>query len=285
MKFVNILLKTSTLIFFYLPSYVFAQEVIGIGKPWGMGLQQAGSELAQQVTEFHDALLIIITLISLFVLGLLVWIVIKFSESNNPNPSKTTHNTLLEVLWTVIPVLVLVFIAIPSFKLLYKADVVPDADMTIKAIGHQWYWSYEYPDYGNFTYDAFLVEEEGDLEDSNKPFHRLLTTDTAVVVPVGKIVRMQITSSGVIHSWALPALNVKIDAVPGRLNETWFKAEKEGIYYGLCSELCGLNHGKMPIEVHVVSESVFNLWIEKAKELYADNNEQRIQVGVVKLDQ
>ncbi len=283
MKLVNIFLKTFTLILVFLPSNVIAQEIIGIGKPWGMGLQSAGSLLAQEITDFHDALLIVITLISLFVLGLLVWIIFKFGEDKNPNPSKTTHNTVIEVLWTVIPVLILVFIAIPSFKLLYKADVVPDADMTVKAIGHQWYWSYEYPDHGNFTYDAWLVEEEGDLEDSTKPFNRLLTTDTAVVVPVGKIVRMQITSTDVIHSWAMPALGVKVDAVPGRLNETWFKADKEGIYYGLCSELCGLNHGKMPIEVHVVSQSTFNLWVGEARELYA-NSKENTELNLVKLN-
>ena len=241
-----------------------ADEVLGIPRNWGLDLQKPFSEVAKDIYDLHTAVLITITLITLFVLGLLCWIMYRYRESKNPNPSNTVHNTLLEIMWTAIPVVILVLICIPSFKLLYKADVVPQADLTIKAIGNQWYWSYEYPDHGNFTFDAFMVQDEADLED-DKPFNRMLTTDTKVVIPVGKTVRVQVTAMSVLHSWAVPAFGVKSDAVPGRLNETWFKADKIGIYYGQCSELCGVNHQSMPIEVHVVSEEDFNEWIEKSK--------------------
>ena len=238
--------------------------MLGIPRNWGLDLQKPFSEVAKDIYDLHTAVLITITLITLFVLGLLCWIMYRYRESKNPNPSNTVHNTLLEIMWTAIPVVILVLICIPSFKLLYKADVVPQADLTIKAIGNQWYWSYEYPDHGNFTFDAFMVQDEADLED-DKPFNRMLTTDTKVVIPVGKTVRVQVTAMSVLHSWAVPAFGVKSDAVPGRLNETWFKADKIGIYYGQCSELCGVNHQSMPIEVHVVSEEDFNEWIEKSK--------------------
>ncbi|GIS23800.1 MAG: hypothetical protein CM15mP124_2800 [Alphaproteobacteria bacterium] len=162
-------------------------------------------------------------------------------------------------------------IAVPSFKLLYKQDVIPEPDLTIKAIGYQWYWGYEYPDNGNFTYEAFMLQSEDELEE-DKPFKRMLTTDTKVVVPVNKIIRMQVTAADVLHSWAIPAFGVKTDAVPGRLNETWFKAEKTGIYYGMCSELCGVNHQSMPIEIHVVTKEMFDIWVEEAKTKYASKN-------------
>ena len=170
-----------------------------------------------------------------------------------------------------IPVLILIVIAVPSFKLLYKQDVIPEPDLTIKAIGYQWYWGYEYPDNGNFSYEAFMVQSKDELEE-DKPFKRMLTTDTKVVVPVNKIIRMQITAADVLHSWAVPAFGVKKDAVPGRLNETWFKPEKTGIFYGMCSELCGVNHQSMPIEIHVVTEQEFNDWVEESKLKYAAKN-------------
>ena len=180
--------------------------------------------------------------------------------------SKTTHNTFLEIAWTAIPVLILVIMAVPSFKLLYKTDVIPEAHMTIKAIGHQWYWSYEYPDHGNFTYDAWMVQDAEEIEGQDRPFTRLLTTDTQVVIPVGKVIRVQMTSTDVLHSWTIPSLGVKKDAVPGRLNEIWLQADREGIFYGQCSELCGTNHGYMPIEVRAVSEEKFLSWIEQARD-------------------
>ena len=164
----------------------------------------------------HFFVFIIITLITLFVLALLIWVCYRYSEKNNKTPSKTVHNTLVEILWTAIPVLILVVIAVPSFKLLYKQDVIPEPDLTIKAIGYQWYWGYEYPDHGNFSYEAFMLQGEDEVEDG-RPFKRMLTTDTTVVVPVNKIVRVQVTAADVLHSWAVPAFSVKTDAVPGRL--------------------------------------------------------------------
>ena len=250
-------------------------ENVGQAVPWGLNLREPFSPFMAESVAFHNELLWLVSIISLFVLALMVIIVLKYNAKSNPKPSKTTHNTFLEISWTVVPVLILVLMAIPSFKLLYKGDVIPEAHMTIKAIGHQWYWSYEYPDHGNFTYDAWLVQDEEDLEDQSRLFTRLLTTDTRVVVPVRKVIRVQVTSSDVIHAWAVPSLGVKKDSVPGRLNETWFIADREGIFYGQCSELCGLNHGFMPIEVHAVSEEKFLEWIEEAKEKFAKVGEEK----------
>jgi cytochrome c oxidase subunit 2 len=239
-------------------------EGMGIAKNWGIDLQIPNSEVATDVYNMHFFVLIIMALITLFVLALLLWVGYRYSEKNNKTPSKRVHNTFIEILWTAIPVLILVIISIPSFKLLYKQDVIPEPDLTIKAIGYQWYWGYEYPDHGNFSYEAFMLQSKDELED-NRPFKRMLTTDTIVVVPVNKIVRVQVTAGDVLHSWAVPSLGVKSDAVPGRLNETWFKADRTGIYYGMCSELCGVNHQSMPIEVHVVSDSEFAAWIEASQ--------------------
>ena len=234
--------------------------------PWQMNFQEAATPLMEQVASFHDLLLIIITIISVFVLALLVYVILKFNEKANPNPSRTTHNTMIEVLWTVIPVVILVVIAIPSFKLLYYSDVIPEADMTIKATGNQWYWTYEYPDHGNFSFDANMVADE-DLKPGQP---RLLETDNRIVVPVDTVVRVQVTAADVLHAWAIPAFGVKIDGVPGRLNETWFgPVKKEGVYYGQCSELCGIRHGFMPIAVEVVSKEKFDAWLVKAKKDFA----------------
>ena len=262
-----------TIFSFLLSVFCNANETeLGVPTKWGIDLQNPITEVAKDVYNMHFFVLIIITLITLFVLALLVWVCFRYSEKNNKNPSKTVHNTLIEILWTAIPVLILVVISIPSFKLLYKQDVIPEPDLTIKAIGYQWYWGYEYPDHGNFAYEAFMLQSEEEVED-NKPFKRMLTTDTKVVVPVNKIVRVQVTAADVLHSWAVPALGVKTDAVPGRLNETWFRADKTGIFYGMCSELCGVNHQSMPIEVHVVTESEFKAWVEESQEKYANNKE------------
>ena len=248
-----------------------ADEPKGIAKDWGINLQTPFTGVAKDIFNMHSFVTIIMALITLFVLGILVWVCFRYSEKNNKTPSKTVHNTLIEILWTAVPVLILIVIAVPSFKLLYKQDVIPEPDLTIKAIGYQWYWGYEYPDNGNFTYEAFMVQSKDELEEE-KPFKRMLTTDTKVVVPVNKIIRMQITAGDVLHSWAVPAFGVKKDAVPGRLNETWFKPEKTGIFYGMCSELCGVNHQSMPIEVHVVTEKEFNDWVEESKLKYASKN-------------
>ena len=248
-----------------------AASVIGTGAsageptPWQMGLQPAATPLMQSIDDLHDILLVIITLITLFVLGLLLYVMWRFRESKNPTPTRTTHNTTVEVLWTVIPVVILVLIAIPSFKLLYYSDTIPKADLTVKAIGHQWYWSYEYPDHGNFTFDATILADD-ELKEGQP---RLLEVDNRIVVPVNKVVRVQVTADDVLHAWAVPAFGVKIDGVPGRLNELWFKAERTGVYYGQCSELCGVNHGFMPIRVDVVTDQEFNAWISWAKKEYA----------------
>jgi cytochrome c oxidase subunit 2 len=234
-------------------------------KPWQIGLQPAASPTMERLSAFHTGMVWVITLIALFVLGLLVYACWRFRETKNPAPSRTSHNTVLEVLWTAIPVLILIGISIPSFKLLYFADRVEDADMTIKAIGHQWYWSYEYPDNGNFTFDAVMVPED-ELKPGQK---RLMDTDERVVVPVGKKIRLLITAADVLHSWAVPAFGVKLDAVPGRLNETWVEVTKPGVYYGFCSELCGKDHSFMPIAVEAVPEADFNKWVEEAKKKFA----------------
>jgi len=259
----------SSFITLFISNQALSAENIGAAHPWGLNLREAFSPVMAEMVSFHNALIWLIVIISLFVLALLVIIVVKFNTKANPKASKTTHNTFIEIAWTAIPVLILVVMAVPSFKLLYKSDVVPEAHMTVKAIGHQWYWSYEYPDHGNFTYDAWLVQDKEDMEGEDRPFTRLLTTDTRVVVPVGKVIRVQMTSTDVLHSWAVPSLGVKKDAVPGRLNELWFEADREGIFYGQCSELCGTNHGFMPIEVHAVSEEEFLAWVEDSKEKYA----------------
>ena len=236
--------------------------------PWQFGFQDAASPVMAQLSGFHDFLLVIITAISVFVLALIVYIVLRFNAKANPVPSKTTHNTSLEVIWTVIPILILVVIAIPSFRLMYYMDRMENADVTVKAIGHQWYWSYVYPDHDDLTFDAFVLERD-ELEEGQP---HLLATATAVVVPANKTVRVLVTSTDVLHAWAIPAFGAKIDAVPGRLNETWFRAEKEGTYYGQCSELCGTNHGMMPITVKVVSDEAYAAWLKEAKEEYATND-------------
>jgi cytochrome c oxidase subunit 2 len=233
---------------------------LGQPAPWEYKLQESATQVMDDITWFHNWLLVTITLITLFVLGLLVIVVVKFNAKANPVPSRTTHNTLIEVAWTLIPVLILVAIAIPSFKLLFLQLDIPKADLTIKATGKQWYWSYAYPDNGKFEFDSLLAEDK-------KP--RLLGVDNEMVVPVNKVVRIQTTGADVIHSFAVPAFGIKIDAIPGRLNETWFKATKLGMFYGQCSELCGKDHAFMPIAVRVVNDQEFAAWVETAKKKFA----------------
>lgn len=233
---------------------------------WQLGLQQAADDRMSRIIDLHNFVLVIITLISLFVLGLLTWIVLRYNAKANPTPSATTHNTTLEVLWTVVPVAILVTIAIPSFRLLYYEDVIPQTDMTVKAIGKQWFWSYEYPDNGNFTFDSLGLS---DRVAATQMEPRLLGTNNHVFVPVNKTIKLITTGADVIHAWAIPAFGVKIDAVPGRINATWFRATKEGKYYGECSELCGARHAFMPIEVEVVSQERFDQWVEEAKTKFA----------------
>ena len=234
-------------------------------KDWQLGFQEAASESMRDIISFHDNLLLpIIIAISAFVLFLMLYVCVKFRASANPNPSKRTHNVAVEVLWTLIPCLILIVIAVPSFKILYKQDAIPKADLTIKAIGYQWYWGYEYPD-ENIIFDSYMVEDK-DLK-ANQP--RLLAVDNEVVVPVNKVVKVLITANDVLHAWALPSFGVKRDAVPGRINETWFKAEKTGTYYGQCSELCGIKHAFMPITVKVVSEEEYQEWLMDARVKFA----------------
>jgi cytochrome c oxidase subunit II len=235
-----------------------------LGHPdnWELGLQDAATPVMETIINFHNGLLLVITAISLFVLALLGIIVVKFNARANPTPSRTTHNTWLEIAWTLIPVLILVGIAIPSFRLLFLQLNTPTADLTIKATGKQWFWTYSYPDNGKFEFDSVLVRDETKLR-TDQP--RLLGVDNEIVVPVNKVVRVLTTGADVIHAFAVPSFGIKIDAVPGRVNETWFKATKEGLYYGQCSELCGKDHAYMPIAVRVVSEEAFNTWVEAAK--------------------
>jgi cytochrome c oxidase subunit 2 len=232
----------------------------GQPSPWQMTFQKANSPIMEQITRFHDYLTIIIILITLFVLGLLVYVMVRFNERRHPQPSKTTHNTALEIAWTVIPILILVAIAIPSFRLLFAQYDFPKADLTITATGHQWYWTYEYPDQG-IHFDAIMVQQ-ADLKEGQP---RLLTADHDLVVPVKKNIIVQVKATDVIHDWAVPSFGVKIDAVPGRLQKTWFRAERTGMFYGQCSELCGRNHAFMPIAVRVVTDEEFADWLAKTK--------------------
>ena len=234
-------------------------------KEWQLGFQNPASDGMRDIVNFHNNLLLpIIIAISVFVLFLMLYACVRFRASANPNPSKRTHNVTVEILWTLIPCLILIVMAVPSFKILYKQDTIPKADLTIKAVGYQWYWGYEYPD-ENIIFDSYMIEEK-DLK-ADQP--RLLSVDNEVVVPVNKVVKVLITANDVLHAWALPAFGVKRDAVPGRINETWFKAEKEGTYYGQCSELCGIKHAFMPITVKVVSEEDYQEWLSEARVKFA----------------
>ena len=235
---------------------------LGQPAPWEFRLQGSASPVMDNITWFHNFLLVLITLITLFVLALLIIVVVRFNARANPVPSRTTHNTLIEVAWTLIPVLILVGIAVPSFRLLFEQLDLPKADLTVKATGKQWYWSYAYPDNGRFEFDSLLAQDK-------QP--RLLGVDNELVVPVNKVIRVQTTGADVIHSFAVPAFGIKIDAIPGRLNETWFKATKTGMFYGQCSELCGKDHAFMPIAVKVVSDQEFAAWVETAKKKFAAN--------------
>jgi len=232
----------------------------GQPSPWEMGFQKAATPIMEQITSFHTYVTIIITLIALFVMVLLLLVVRRFNEKANPEPSRTTHNTPLEIAWTVVPILILVAIAIPSFRLLFAQYDFPKADLTVTATGNQWYWTYDYPDQG-IHFDSIIVQD-ADLKPGQP---RLLTVDHELVVPVNKNVVVQVKANDVIHDWAVPSFGIKLDAVPGRLQLTWFRAEREGMFYGQCSELCGRNHAFMPIAVRVVSEAEFNDWVAKTK--------------------
>lgn len=234
-------------------------------EPWQLGFQTAATPIMNQIAGFHTFVLVIITLITLFVLGLLIYAMVRFNERRSTSPSRTTHNTTIEVLWTVVPIVILVIIAVPSFRLLYAQYNFPDPDVTVKATGHQWYWSYEYPDEDGLNFISSMLEE--DQLQPGQP--RLLAVDNDVVVPVDANVHVLVTAADVIHSWAVPAFGVKMDGVPGRLQSLWFRAEREGVYYGQCSELCGARHAFMPIAVRVVSQEEYEAWLEDAREQFA----------------
>jgi cytochrome c oxidase subunit 2 len=240
----------------------------GDGKPsdWQMNFQQSATPVMDDIVRFHTGLLYTIIAIAGFVLLLLVIVIVRFNARANPIPSRTTHNTMLEVAWTVIPVVILVAIAVPSFRLLFLQLNTPQADITVKATGKQWFWTYSYPDNGKFEFDSLMIRDVTKLR-ADQP--RLLGVDNEMVVPVNKIVRVVTTGAEVIHAFAVPSFGVKIDSIPGRINETWFKATREGIYYGQCSELCGKDHSAMPIAVRVVSEQAFATWVDEAKRKWA----------------
>ena len=254
-KFITILLTS----FISLPAFANQPE------KWQLSFQEPASQTMRDIVWFHDYMLLpIIVAISAFVLFLMLYVMVRFRESRNPNPSKRTHNVAVEIIWTLVPCLILIVMAVPSFKVLYSQDTIPKADVTIKAIGYQWYWGYEYPD-ENIIFDSYMIEDE-DLKEGQP---RLLAVDNEVVVPVNKVVKVLITANDVLHAWALPAFGVKRDAMPGRVNETWFKAERTGTFYGQCSELCGIKHAFMPITVRVVSEEEYIEWLNEAKIKFA----------------
>jgi cytochrome c oxidase subunit 2 len=238
---------------------------LGQPTPWQIGLQDSASPVMDDITGFNTFLTWVTTAIALFVLVLLAIIIVRFNDRANPTPSRTTHNTPLEIMWTVIPVVILVLIAVPSFRLLFLELDVPKPDLTVKATGKQWFWSYSYPDNGNFEFDSLVVADK-DLKPGQP---RLLAADTDLVVPINKVVHVLVTGADVIHSFTVPSFGIRIDAVPGRINDTWFKATTTGMFYGQCSELCGENHAFMPISVRVVSESDFTTWVAAAKQKYA----------------
>ena len=246
-------------------------------KPWEIGMQPPATPVKERLSAFHDELLIIITLITLFVLGLLVYAMWRFSHRRNPVPSRTSHNTVIEMLWTVVPVLILIIIAIPSFKLMYYMDRVPNPEMTIKVTGHQWYWSYEYPDQGGLAFDSNIIPED-QLKPGQK---RLLDVDNPLVVPEDTTIRVLVTGTDVIHSWFVPSFGVQEYAIVGRLNESWMKIERAGTYYGQCNQICGVNHAFMPIKVEAVSKDAFQHWLVDAKKKFArhDNGSEPVRLA------
>ena len=241
---------------------------LGYPSPWQMDLQGSATPVMDEISEFHFFLLWVTGAISAFVLALLLIIIVRFNARANPTPSRTTHNTPIEILWTIVPVIILAVIAVPSFRLLFVELDVPHPDLTVKVTGKQWFWSYAYPDNGNFEFDSILVADK-DLKPGQL---RLLTVDNEMVVPVNKVVHVLVTGADVIHSFDVLSFGIRIDAVPGRLNETWFKATKTGMFYGQCTELCGKDHAFMPISVHVVSENDFNAWVAQAKQKFSAEN-------------
>ena len=244
-----------------------ALPVQGAPRPWQLNLQPPKSPLAEQMFGFHTELLVVITVVTLFVLALLVYVCWRFRESANPVPSKTSHNTTIEIIWTAVPVIILLVIFVPSMRLLYAANSYEDAEMTVKVTGHQWYWSYSYPDHGDFAFDSIMIPE--DEIDPAQGQIRLLSVDEPLVLPVGTKIRFILTSADVLHNFAVSSLGVRMDTVPGRLNESWTQINEPGRYFGFCSELCGTGHAYMPIEIHALPKEEFEAWVEQAREKFA----------------
>ena len=258
----------------YVGAFMWGPAWAGQPLPWQMTFQQPASPIMEEVVALNDYLLLVISVVAFFVLGLLGFVMWRFNARRNPTPATWSHNTPLEILWTIVPVLILMTLAVPSFRLLYRQDHIPPAALTIKVEGHQWYWSYTYPDF-DIAFDSTMVE--ADQLRADQP--RLLTADAPVVVPVGRVVRVQLTADDVLHSWAVPALGVKTDTVPGRLNETWFEVKTPGVYYGYCAELCGARHAYMPVVVEAVSQEQFEAWIEEHKVAVAPTRKQASRTG------
>jgi cytochrome c oxidase subunit 2 len=253
--------KITLFILTLFPSYAYGNEITN----WQLGFRDPASPVMEKVNELHNFVLIMMTIITIFVLFLLFYVSFRFRKSANPIPSKRSHHAILETLWTVIPVIILVLMAIPSFKLVYQQDVTPEYDMTIKVIGHQWYWEYQYPDQDNLSFESYLIQDE-DLEPGQP---RLISVDNRLVLPTNKVIQVLVTGGDVLHSFAMPSLGVKKDAIPGRLNETWMKIDRPGIYRGQCSEICGTGHGYMPIVIEAVSEEKFTTWVLETKNKFA----------------
>ncbi|MCZ8124147.1 MAG: cytochrome c oxidase subunit II [Magnetospirillum sp.] len=244
-------------------------------QPWQLGMQPSASPIKDFIASFHNMLLVIITLITIFVLALLLYTMVRFRASANPNPSKTAHHTLLEVVWTAVPILILAVIAIPSFKLIYFADKAPDAEFTLKVTGRQWYWNYQYPDHGDFQFDSYMVQDS-DLKPGQA---RLLEVDNRVVVPVGAKIRVTLHGADVIHSWFVPALGVQKYTMPGRINEVWMMVDRPGVYYGQCNQICGINHAYMPIAIEAVDRATFDRWTAEAKRRFAQDGSAPLSVA------
>ena len=251
----------------------------GRSEPWQMWFQPAASPVMERITDFHNQLFIIEVAIVILVLGIMATIIIRFNSKANPVPSKTTDNTLLEVIWTGVPVFILMIVAVPSLRLLYYADRIQDSEITLKITGNQWFWSYSYPDHGELEFDSIIIPDD-ELKEGQP---RLLSVDNPVVLPAQTTIRLLFTSSDVIHNWAVPSLGLKLDAVPGRTNESWVRINGEGEYYGMCSELCGVNHGFMPVHINAVSKADFAVWVETAKKEFAGTDSDTA-VRVAKAD-
>jgi len=246
------------LVFYSLNSYA------DFPHPWQINFQRPATELMENIEWLHEFLMIIMSGVVVVVMFLIAFVCIRYNAKANPVPSKFTHNVLIEVIWTIIPVILLVIIAVPSFRILYYAEHPPKADMTLKVVGYQWYWHYIYPDNGNLEFDSYMK----DTKDLQPGEMRLLEVDNRVVLPAGKVIRIITTGADVIHSFAVPSFGIKIDTIPGKMNETWIKVNEPGVYYGQCSELCGVNHGFMPIAVEIVTEEQFAKWVDAAKEKF-----------------